>query len=239
MELNERIAQARKDAGLTQEQLGELVGVTRQAVSKWESGQTTPDVLTIGKLCQVLGVSADYLLLGKVPDSGTDEKEWEMPELCPACGRLLGGTLCPSCGYQVSAKSDTGQRYAILATTGMTNDSDSFLRPYLRELTRYCGMSWDYANMILDQMIHQNARMILKRDMLHDGAVWVAAHLDHNYFKMTIVEDRGEAEEDLLLKPPAMDLPVPAPAPPDENKSLGFWGVVGAVIVALILLSLF
>ena len=38
MELHERIAVIRKIKGLTQEQLGELVGVTRQAVSKWESG---------------------------------------------------------------------------------------------------------------------------------------------------------------------------------------------------------
>ena len=38
LELNERIAERRKAAGLTQEQLGALVGVTRQAVSKWESG---------------------------------------------------------------------------------------------------------------------------------------------------------------------------------------------------------
>ena len=38
MELNERIAAVRKTAGLTQEQLGELVNVSRQAVSKWESG---------------------------------------------------------------------------------------------------------------------------------------------------------------------------------------------------------
>ena len=38
MELNERIAVVRKAMGLTQEQLGELVGVSRQAVSKWESG---------------------------------------------------------------------------------------------------------------------------------------------------------------------------------------------------------
>lgn len=38
MQLNERITQARKQAGLTQEQLGEALGVSRQAVSKWESG---------------------------------------------------------------------------------------------------------------------------------------------------------------------------------------------------------
>ena len=38
MELSERIAKVRKQAGLSQEQLGEKLGVSRQAVSKWESG---------------------------------------------------------------------------------------------------------------------------------------------------------------------------------------------------------
>ena len=39
MELKDRIAQARKAAGLSQEQLGEKLGVSRQAISKWESGE--------------------------------------------------------------------------------------------------------------------------------------------------------------------------------------------------------
>ncbi len=38
MELNERIIRARKAAGLSQEELGQRLGVTRQAVSKWETG---------------------------------------------------------------------------------------------------------------------------------------------------------------------------------------------------------
>lgn len=40
MELKERIALARKQAGLSQEQLGKKLGVSRQAVSKWESGES-------------------------------------------------------------------------------------------------------------------------------------------------------------------------------------------------------
>ena len=68
MELSDRIALVRKAAGLTQEQLGALVGVTRQAVSKWESGQAVPDSMTAAKLCEALHVSADFVLLGKEPD---------------------------------------------------------------------------------------------------------------------------------------------------------------------------
>ena len=44
MTLGERIASLRKEKGLSQEALGELVGVTRQAVSKWEADKTLPDV---------------------------------------------------------------------------------------------------------------------------------------------------------------------------------------------------
>lgn len=72
-EMKDRIAAARKLAGLTQEQLGELLGVTRQAVSKWESGQTVPDAVTVARLCEALHVSADYVLLGKEPEESDDQ----------------------------------------------------------------------------------------------------------------------------------------------------------------------
>ena len=67
MELKDRIAAVRRAAGLTQEQLGELLGVSRQAVSRWESGQTSPDAATLAALCEKLRVSADYVLLGREP----------------------------------------------------------------------------------------------------------------------------------------------------------------------------
>ena len=50
MSLGERIALARKQAGLSQEQLGEKLGVSRQAVSKWESSQTNPDVAYVAQM---------------------------------------------------------------------------------------------------------------------------------------------------------------------------------------------
>ena len=64
MTLGERIALARKKAGLSQEQLGDRLGVSRQAVSKWESSQANPDVAYVAELCRIYGVSCDWLLLG-------------------------------------------------------------------------------------------------------------------------------------------------------------------------------
>ena len=62
MEWNERIAAARKAAGLTQEALGEKLGVSRQAVSKWETGAADPSTANLLALARLYGVSPEELL---------------------------------------------------------------------------------------------------------------------------------------------------------------------------------
>ena len=62
MILAEKIIALRKKAGWSQEELAYQMGVSRQSVSKWESGSSIPDLERILKLSQVFGVSTDYLL---------------------------------------------------------------------------------------------------------------------------------------------------------------------------------
>ena len=62
MDLDKRIQQLRKDAGLSQEQLAERLGVSRQAVGKWESGQGSPGFDRLTGLCEVLDVTMSQLL---------------------------------------------------------------------------------------------------------------------------------------------------------------------------------
>ena len=63
--LGERIANLRKKAGLTQEELAEKLGISPQAVSKWENDISCPDVMSIPDLAKILGVSTDTLLSGE------------------------------------------------------------------------------------------------------------------------------------------------------------------------------
>lgn len=65
MTIGKRIAQLRKEKGLTQEDLSKLMEVSAQAVSKWENDQTCPDIASLPKLARILGVSVDELLSGK------------------------------------------------------------------------------------------------------------------------------------------------------------------------------
>ena len=77
MSIGERIMQLRKEAGLSQEAFAEKLGVSRQSVSKWESDSATPDVNKAIAICELFGVSSDYLLCGKenppAPEASIDE----------------------------------------------------------------------------------------------------------------------------------------------------------------------
>lgn len=65
MTIGKRIALLRKEKGLTQEELANHMGVSPQAVSKWENDQTCPDISALPKLARLLGVTVDELLEGK------------------------------------------------------------------------------------------------------------------------------------------------------------------------------
>ena len=60
----DRLLDLRRKAGYSQEQLADLLGVSRQAISKWEGAQGRPEVDNVVKLSQIYRVSADYILTG-------------------------------------------------------------------------------------------------------------------------------------------------------------------------------
>ena len=65
MTIGKRIALLRKEKGMTQEDLANAMGISPQAVSKWENDQTCPDISALPKLSKLLGVTVDELLSGK------------------------------------------------------------------------------------------------------------------------------------------------------------------------------
>lgn len=62
MEVSEKILKLRKANNLTQEELAEKLDVSRQSISKWESGQTIPELEKLVVLSEVFQVTTDYLL---------------------------------------------------------------------------------------------------------------------------------------------------------------------------------
>lgn len=62
--VGKNIKKAREEKGLTQEAMAEMLSVTRQAVSNWENEKTQPDVETLDRIAQTLGVDIERLIYG-------------------------------------------------------------------------------------------------------------------------------------------------------------------------------
>ena len=78
MNMADRIQYLRKTNGISQEELADKVGVSRQAVSKWESEQSLPDLGKIITMSDYFGVTTDYILKGIEPVADKEQKSSEI-----------------------------------------------------------------------------------------------------------------------------------------------------------------
>lgn len=85
MKLNEKIYTCRKRAGLSQEALADRLGVSRQAVSKWETGEAEPEIGKLRLLAKEFGVSTDWLLSEEEPE-GEKAPGWTVRDAAPDPG---------------------------------------------------------------------------------------------------------------------------------------------------------
>lgn len=114
MNIADRIQTLRKSKGISQEQLADQIGVSRQAVSKWESEQSTPDLEKVILMSDFFDVTTDYILKGIEPVSG-DEKN-EKPD-----ARIFSitGTAFTLMGIVVSAVVWYEEQSAVASASGL------------------------------------------------------------------------------------------------------------------------
>lgn len=86
MTIADRIQSLRKAKGISQEELADRIGVSRQAVSKWESEQSSPDLEKIILLSDYFEVTTDYLLKGIESKTESGEKRWQDARIYSAGG---------------------------------------------------------------------------------------------------------------------------------------------------------
>lgn len=118
------ILRLRKEKGLTQQQLGDVLGVSAKAVSKWETGAGLPDIALVTALADFFGVDSRVILDGSIdensPDMGNMKKTRIM--VCPVCGNISAvsqGMAVTCCGrvleYADPVKVSEGDEHYIEA----------------------------------------------------------------------------------------------------------------------------
>lgn len=95
MRFGEKLLALRKENKLSQEELASLILVSRQAISRWESGNSMPDTENIIQICKVFNVSAGYLLNDKY------ESDSDIPAI-RSISKKTGGIIRIICGAGLS-----------------------------------------------------------------------------------------------------------------------------------------
>ena len=91
MTLGQRIREQRLRCGLSQEQVAEAVGVSRQAVAKWENGQAFPTAERLAQLCRVLEVTPEELL--GLAEGPKKRRPWGRIAFAAGLALLWGGGI--------------------------------------------------------------------------------------------------------------------------------------------------
>ena len=99
MTFSEKLKEARKNSGLSQEQLAEKFCVSRQAVTKWETGRGLPDVENIKAISLLLNVSIDYLLSDEECDVREMREKIDLDKFTAGNGARSPKDVCCSDKY--------------------------------------------------------------------------------------------------------------------------------------------
>ena len=97
MTIADRILALRKARGMSQEELADRVGVSRQAVSKWESEQSVPDLERVILLSELFEVTTDYLLKGIELEAPSKQETGSMTVACVVATTMNALGIAVSC----------------------------------------------------------------------------------------------------------------------------------------------
>ncbi len=160
----EQIATLRKAKGITQSELGERIGVSFQAVSKWERGETLPDTALLPDLARILETTVDFILLG-------GEKVIEYKGKCTV-GDMRKGLECLKNAGEYLGKENLIYRAAIKGINTELNTAveEAFTNDYVFEA-------------FLAEAIIQNLRNGFYIDISD-----VKNNFKHEHFKNIVVE---------------------------------------------------
>ena len=140
MNIGQQIAKYRKEKRLTQEQLGEAVGVTSRTVSKWETGLSLPDVVLIPPISSALGITLDELFDIKPKEKQKDLSETIREAVADALGQVLPDLLEENLDELMPSylNKQTGDGYFL---TVISKDKNRVSRVTGRGIVEKCNMN--------------------------------------------------------------------------------------------------
>ena len=137
----------RKDKGMTQLELSELLGVTDRAVSKWERGLGCPDVSFLPKLSEIFSIDIRSILEGEMEENAMRSGNMKKTKfyVCPICGNVIlavGNANVVCCGRRLEEKEEKKSSDSQELKTERTDGTELYVS------SDHCMTKEDYISFI-------------------------------------------------------------------------------------------
>lgn len=162
MTFGEKIAEKRKLKGWSQEQFSDILGVSRQAVSKWETGEAYPDTEKIIKISVLFDVSTDYLLKDYCDSEEATPGVMAVRKTELHTAKIIAGFLCALFGVIILGVINV---FAKVHRYSLGIGADSYTPPF-KSFVQNFGLEWLVvigALMIIGGIIYAVVCLLKKR----------------------------------------------------------------------------
>ena len=163
MTFGEKIAEKRKLKGWSQEQFSDILGVSRQAVSKWETGEAYPDTEKIIKISVLFDVSTDYLLKDYCDSEEATPGVMAVRKTEIHTAKIIGGFLCSLFGVIILGVINV---FAEIDDQNVSHGIGGYYTPPFISFIHNFGLEWLVvigALMIIGGVIYSLVCFIKKR----------------------------------------------------------------------------
>lgn len=203
-----RLAAARKEKGLSQEQLATRLGVTPQAVSKWERGSGYPDLEMLYYLCDILTCTSDYLINREEYSTKVTEDD-DKDKAAKLLDKILAEPLVIEVGngYLVLMEEEYQKQFpAIHALREAMAETYGILLPVLRIRDNSKLSEAEYRILAYDEIIYscklESSKDITFEDICQQIEATVTEHFDRifNRQMLHLLLDNAEAKYPAAIK---------------------------------------
>lgn len=195
MDFGQRLTDARKKKGISQESLAEAVGVSRQAVSKWETGESKPDVSNLIAICNTLDLNVEYLCLGKVPASEQVSVKQNRPLWLKALLFSIAIAIAVFAGVLIGSM--------VVSTTDDTHVNEQMQTFNIENISvvnanaTYVLDEKCYEITVTPNLLHEDIQVMLRiENTAHNGQspMTVACELENSEYKWKFVNPQQDVE---------------------------------------------
>ena len=177
MKVSEKIRELRGERGWSQEQMAEKLNVSRQAITKWETGAGTPDIENLAAIAQLFGVSTDALIFGEDPTGASPNNRFESVTTVDIAEEK-NFDIKIGCAHSVAVRAIESEKVTVRLAADSIADLERAFKVVLDTEGRNFDVDVTSTGIVADALARQQLDVTIELPVSHSDDVEIELYAD-------------------------------------------------------------